>query len=353
MTHSMDILTALKQAQRIAFGPFVFQATVSALRLGLLKTLHESEQPLCIQAVAERSGVSAYGVQVLLETLQVADVVSCDEKGYRLTKIGEVLLFNPMTEVNLNFTADVCYKGLAHLTQAIQTGTPAGLKELGPWPTIYPALSQLPEPARDSWFKFDHYYSDQVFNRCARWIDTHLKPARLFDIGGNTGRFAGTCLNQMPYARVTIVDLPEQCRLAQSNPELDGVRDRLQTASVNWLDADALPETDAKADVIWMSQFLDCFSPEQAVGILMRAKRLLNPNGKIVILECLWDRQEHEAARLSLVCTSLYFTVMANGNSRFFTHPELLEIVEKAGLRVLETQDGLGISHTLLVCRPD
>ena len=353
MTQPMNILTALKQAQRIAFAPFVFQATVSALRLGLLKTLHASDRPLSVSAVAERTGVSEYGVKVLLETLFVADVVSFDEKGYRLTKVGEVLLFNPMTEVNLNFTADVCYKGLAHLTEAVVTGTPSGLKELGPWPTIYPALSQLPKPARDSWFKFDHYYSDQVFNRCARWIDQHLKPARLFDIGGNTGRFAGTCLQRMPYACVTIVDLPEQCHLARTNPELDAVRDRLQTASVNWLDPDALPQTDAKADVIWMSQFLDCFTPEQAVSILRRAKQLLNPDGKIVILECLWDRQEHEAARLSLVCTSLYFTAMANGNSRFFTHPELLSIVNEAGLVVEETQDGLGISHTLLVCRPE
>jgi ubiquinone/menaquinone biosynthesis C-methylase UbiE len=349
----MDILTALKQAQSIAFAPFVFQATVSALRLGLLKTLHASDRPLPVSAVAERSGVSEYGVKVLLETLLVADVVSHDEDGYRLTKVGEVLLFNPMTEVNLNFTADVCYKGLAHLTDAVVTGTPSGLKELGPWPTIYPALNQLPEPARDSWFKFDHYYSDQVFNRCAGWIDRHLKPARLFDIGGNTGRFAGTCLQRMPYANVTIVDLPEQCQLARNNPDLDAVRDRLQTASVNWLDPDALPQTDTKADVIWMSQFLDCFSPEQAVSILRRAKQLLKPEGKIVILECLWDRQKHEAARLSIVCTSLYFTAIANGNSRFFTHPELLAIVKEAGLVVEETQDGLGISHTLLVCRPE
>lgn len=348
----MDILTALNHAQRIAFAPFVFQATVSAVRLGLLKALHDAEKPLSMQEAADRTGLTVYGVKVLLEVLLVAGVVRRDDEGFALTKVGEVILFNPMTQVNLDFTADVCYKGLAHLSEAVQTGTPAGLKELGPWPTIYPAIGILPEPARESWFKFDHYYSDQVFRRCARWIDEQLKPAQLFDIGGNTGRFAGTCLMRMPETHVTVVDLPEQCRLAEANEDLAAVRDRLHTASVNWLDETAMPQTDTLADVIWMSQFLDCFSPQEAISILKRAKTLLRPGGKLVILECLWDRQEHEAAQLSLVCTSLYFTVMANGNSRFFTHPELVDIVQQAGLVIEETQDNLGISHTLLVCRP-
>ena len=130
------------------------------------------------------------------------------------------------------------------------------------------------------------------------------------------------------------------------------MRTRLTTASVNWLNPEALPETDEKADLIWMSQFLDCFTPDQAVSILTRMKAFLAPGGRIAVLECLWDRQSYEAARLSLLGTSLYFTAIANGNSRFFSGKELREILSRAGLTIEQTEDRLGVSHTLLLCRP-
>ena len=38
-----------------------------------------------------------------------------------------------------------------------------GLKVFGNWETIYPALSTLPEEVKNSWFEFDHLYSDSGF----------------------------------------------------------------------------------------------------------------------------------------------------------------------------------------------
>lgn len=353
MTQKNSIIEALSSAQKIAFSPFVFQATVAAKRLGILQCLADHPTGLTVDEIADATHLTPYAVQVVTELLTAADVTAVTDDRLTLTKTGDCLLLDTMTSVNLDFTADVCYRGLDHLQEALTTGTAAGLKELGNWTdTIYPHLSELSPQAKTSWFGFDHFYSDGAFRDCARWLKKNVAPKRLFDVGGNTGKFAGVVLRKMPDLCVKIIDLPQQCRLAEENPDLADVRTRLTTAGINWLDPEALPETDEKADLIWMSQFLDCFTPDQAVSILTRMKAFLAPGGRIAVLECLWDRQSYEAARLSLLGTSLYFTAIANGNSRFFSGKELREILSRAGLTIEHTEDRLGVSHTLLLCRP-
>lgn len=348
-----SIIQALHEAQKIAFSPFVFQAVVTASRLGLFKALLEAPEGLDENTLARKTSQSTYAVGVLVDVLAAGGVLERSDAGnLRLTKTGECLALDPMTLVNLNFTADVCYRALAHLTESLQTGRPEGLRELGPWETIYPALSVLPEPAKTSWFAFDHYYSDRYLEKTARQLEEAFHPSVLYDIGGNTGKFAAACLRAMPQAQIGVIDLPEQCALAQANPQTAAYGARFETVPVNWLDSTALPTVSKPADILWMSQFLDCFSHEQAVSILKRAQTLLAPGGRIAVLECLTDTQPYEAAALSLAATSLYFTAVANGCSRFFRRADLETILAEAGLVIEQKSDGYGVSHTLYVCRP-
>ena len=83
-------------------------------------------------------------------------------------------------------------------------------------------------------------------------------------------------------------------------------------------------------DVIWMSQFLDCFSENEIVSILKRCYDALPANGQVIILEPLWDKQTYEVSAFCLQMTSLYFTAMANGNSQMY-HSELFTgLIRKA-----------------------
>jgi hypothetical protein len=101
-----------------------------------------------------------------------------------------------------------------------------------------------------------------------------------------------------------------------------------------------------------MSQFLDCFSEAEIVSILRRCVAATGPNCKIYILEAFWDRQRFEAASFCLQMTSLYFTAIANGTSQMYRSTTFLDCVRAAGLEVEAEHDELGVSHTLLVCRP-
>lgn len=139
---SDNIIEALFQAQTIAFAPYIFQATVAAKRLGILKAISESAVPLTSNACAKACNLTVYAVEVVCDLLSGIGVLKGSAtEGYTITKTGECLLYDPMTSVNLDFAADVCYKGLAHLETSLKESRPAGLSELGPWQTIYPASS--------------------------------------------------------------------------------------------------------------------------------------------------------------------------------------------------------------------
>jgi ubiquinone/menaquinone biosynthesis C-methylase UbiE len=235
------------------------------------------------------------------------------------------------------------------LEESIKNQKPEGLKVFGNWPTIYQALStDLPEKAKSSWFSFDHFYSDYAFPEVLPHVYEY-KPKRLLDIGGNTGKWSMQSFEYNPDVKITIMDLPGYVETAKEQIQKKGFGDRISFYPCNILDESQ--KFPSGFDAIWMSQFLDCFSDEQIVSILKRCKKALNPGGHIFILETFWDRQRFEASAFSLQQTSLYFTVMANGNSQMYDSKVFIKCVEEAGLKVYDQKDAIGVSHTLLVCQ--
>jgi len=341
-----NALEAKTEAQKLSFAPIVFHTARTLRDLGILAALDKAgEQGADAIQLSEVTGVSEYGVKVLLDMALSSNIVLWNKPNYILANLGHFILHDGMTKANMDFTADVCYAAMMHLTESITQGKPAGLKELGDWETIYQGLSRLPEQAKESWFQFDHFYSDRSFPILLEHVFAS-KPKTLVDIGGNTGKWAIQCCNYDPDVQVTIVDLPQQLELAQRNAQEKGFSERIKGYPANLLDREqTLPES---ADIWWMSQFLDCFSPMEILSILKRVRAQLKPDSKVYILELFWDAQKYDAASYSLNATSLYFTCLANGNSRFYRSDDFLEIVDAAGLEVVERTDNIGLGHTLL-----
>ena len=125
--------------------------------------------------------------------------------------------------------------------------------------------------------------------------------------------------------------------------------ERIKGHGINLLDPNAyFPKREEGLDAIWMSQFLDCFSMDEIISILTRAKTAMNENTRIYIMETLWDRQRFEPAAFCLTMTSLYFTAIANGNSKMYNTEDMQYCIEKAGLEIEEIFDGLGQGHSIL-----
>ncbi|MCU0371158.1 MAG: methyltransferase domain-containing protein [Bacteroidales bacterium] len=340
---------AKTEAQKIAFGPVMFQAARALVKLGILELVSRSgSSGIESREIAEQLKLSEYGSEVLLDAGLSMGIVMLRNEKYILTKTGFFILNDSMTRVNIDFVHDVCYEPSFYLEESVRTGKPAGLKVFGDWQTIYPGLQFLPENAKKSWFGFDHYYSDIAFPEIIPLI-ARDNPSTLMDVGGNTGKFAMQCVSRIPGLEVTIVDLPDTLKAAEKIVSEQGLAGRIHFFAADMLDPGK--ELPKGFDAIWMSQFLDCFSEEQIHSILTRAAGSMDEHAILYILELFWDRQKYEASSYSLNATSLYFTCLANGNSRMYHSVDLYRLIEAAGLEIVESTDHIGISHTLVKCR--
>jgi ubiquinone/menaquinone biosynthesis C-methylase UbiE len=334
-------------AQKLAFAPIMFQAAKALRDFGILEYLLINKKA-SVETISKDLNISVYGVKVLLEAGLSIELVMLRNNEYILTKTGYFMLSDELTRVNMDFTNDVNYLGFFKLQEAIKNGKPEGLKVFGNWNTVYEGLSELPEKVKESWFGFDHFYSDYAFPELMEIIFTE-NPENFLDVGGNTGKFSLKATEFNENVKITILDHPGQTKVARENIKLAGLENRVSTIDVNLLD-NSIPFPKG-FDAIWMSQFLDCFSQEEIIGLLTRAYNALDSEGSLFILETYWDMQKYEASTYSLHATSLYFTAIANGNSQMYHSEDMLKLISKVGFKIYKIHENIGVSHTLIICK--
>jgi len=335
-------------AQRIAFGPIIFQCARLLRDFGVLQALRASRTGLTRDEIAAQVDVPRYGLLVLLEGGLAAGMLRAEGDKFMLSKTGACVLMDDATRVNMDFVHDDCFQAMYYLEDSVREGKPSGLQKVfGDWDTIYPALSTLPEPARASWLKWDHYYSDAAFPHALPIV--FERPHRtLLDVGGNTGKWAIECARYSPDVSVTILDLPGQAAAARKNIDASGLQARIAVRSADFLDGfEGFPKG---FDAIWMSQLLVCFREEQVRRLLEQAAAAMGPESRLYILETFWDRQDHEISTYCLQASSLYFTCLANGYSRMYKSSDVVAMAEASGLRIERITDTLGVCSSLVIC---
>ncbi|VEB42433.1 C-20 methyltransferase BchU [Chromobacterium violaceum] len=334
------------EAQKIAFGPVVFQCVRIAWKRGILQRLAETgERGLSVDELAAEGKLNRYALTLLLETCLSAGVAELRDGRYALDKTGYCLLSDAIAQINFDFIHDVCYQGLFELERSLDEEKPHGLAALGPWDTLYQGLATMPEPARSSWLRFDHYYSDTSFPEILPEVFAQ-RPRKLMDIGANTGKFTLAALAYDAEVEMHLLDLSGQLAVIEKTLAARDLSHRAWLHPTDMLN----PEQGFPAgmDVIWMSQFLSCFSEEIIASILRRAAAALAEGGRVMILDTLWDRQKYDIAAYCLINTSPYFTAMASGNSKIYRADDYIRLCREAGLALVSERDGIGYCHSLL-----
>ena len=141
-----------------------------------------------------------------------------------------------------------------------------------------------------------------------------------------------------------MLDLKENIGKAKNNINSS----RCNYVGINVIDKNAIyPKF---SEVVFMSQFLDCFSPEQIEFILKNIRKNMEKSTKIYILEPFIDNQQYKGAAYSLAHISLYFTCMANGDSKMYKKSDMEKFIDNAGLKIVNEYRINPHDYTLLEC---
>jgi len=347
---TQSAIEAQYEAQKIAFAPIVFQVARAMREFGVLELLQKNTKSgLSLKAIVEHIDLDEYGIKVLLETSLSANIIKQEADKYYITKTGYFLQNDELVKINMDFNHYVNYKGLYYLDESLKNSTPIGLhKSFGnDSDTIYPKISTLPQKAKESWFNFDHFYSDNALDKAVE-ILLDMSPSKILDIGGNTGKFSINISKKSSDVKTTIADLPQQISLAKANIQTLNLESKIDFFATDILDHTiSLPNG---YDIVWLSQFLDCFKEEDIINILIRSKKALGKNGKICIMEPIWDKQKFETSAFCIINTSPYFTAMANGCSKMMSSEDIKLYIQKAGLEIVNEINNVGICQSIIVC---
>jgi len=346
----MNAADSLLEAQKIAFGPIIFQCARLLRDWGIFELLQTTKEALSVSTIARECNLNEYTVKILCESGYSMGALTFTNEKYSLTKIGYFLQNDEMTRANMNYNHDVNYLGLFYLDESLQNEKPIGLQKIFDTdePTIYPLLTKLPSKAKKSWFGFDHFYSDAAFTSLLD-IMKKKKIKTMLDVGGNTGKWSIAIASASPNTTVTILDHQAQIDEAFKCAEAANVKGQVHGQAIDLLDHTQI--FPSNVDAVWMSQFLDCFGENDIINLLRRAKNALNQDGKVYIVEPFWDRQSHEIGAYCLINTSPYFTALANGKSKMYRAKEFEVFIQQAGLEIEEQIDGFGFGHTLMICK--
>ncbi len=348
---NISAFEAISKCQEIVFSPMIFQTVYVLLEHNILKIIEDNKTGIGLNDLLGKCDFGEYALGLLMNVAESAAIVFLDEHDkYHLGKIGYFLLNDRMTRVNLNFVKHVCYSGLDTLEDSLLTSKPTGLAKFNKhWQTIYPHLAELTPKAKEAWFEWDHFYSQGTFLQAIKIIDETIKPKVVYDIGGNTGEFSKTYLGHNDSVRLKILDLPSQIKMSKENFLDNDFNGRIEFEETDILTHEFKEE--CSADVIWLSQFLDCFAREHIALILKNLYDFIRDDTYICILEPIADRQKFAAARLSINCGSLYFNNIANGYSKFLSTEELLSLLSDNGFSLVNIYDEIGVSSSMFVCK--
>ena len=132
----------------------------------------------------------------------------------------------------------------------------------------------------------------------------------LLDLGGGPGTYAMAFLARNPGLRATVCDRPAALEVAKEIAATHKAGARLSYLSLDLL-KDGIP---GPFDVIWYSNVLHIYSPEQNLDVFRRARAALAESGRLLIQDAfLHDREALYPEEASLFAVSmLLFTETGN-----------------------------------------
>jgi len=252
-----------------------------------------------ISDLAREMKVSDRGLAILCRNLAMAGALKKQGETYRNSRLGATALNARHPAYRGDYLKLIVshWADWGRLLESVKTGLPLDLDE-----------PEEPDYRRRFTWAM-HHRTLETAPKIAAQIG--LSGARtLLDLGGGPGTYAMAFLAKNPPLRATVCDRPAALDVAKEIASTHKAGGRL-----SYLPLDLLTETiPGTYDVIWYSNVLHIYSPQDNQALFRRALAALNPGGRLLIQDAfLHDREGLFPEEASLFAVSmLLFTERGN-----------------------------------------
>ena len=283
---------------RDAFSTYRLPMVIlSALELRLFTVI--GKRAWMLANLVRELKVSERGLSILCRNLAMAGLLHKKGSQYRNSRLAATAL-NADDPAYRGSYLDLITRHLTdwlHLAEAIRTGEPLGKNE-----------PEDPDYRRNFTWAMHHRTLETAPMIAAQIPLTGAKA--LLDLGGGPGTYAMAFLAKNPGLRATVCDRPDALEVAKEIAATHKAGARLSYLALDLLKEDIV----GTYDVIWYSNVLHIYSPEENRNVFRRAQAALVPGGRLIIQDAfLHDREGLLPDEASLFAVSmLLFTEAGN-----------------------------------------
>jgi SAM-dependent methyltransferase len=268
-----------------------------ALELDLFTTV--GDRSWTIPGLAKELKVSERGLSILCRNLAAVGVLRKKGAGYENSRLGATALNADHRTYRggyLNLIKSH-WADWIRLLESVRTGLP-----------IDHGIPDSPDYRRQFTWAM-HHRTLEIAPAIAAQISL-AGSTTLLDLGGGPGTYAMAFLAKHPMLRATVCDREAALEVAKEIAGTHKVRRRLSYLPLDF-SKEPIP---GPYDVIWYSNVLHMYSPEENQAIFRRAGAALRPGGRFIIQDAfLHDREGLYPAEASLFAVSmLLFTEGGN-----------------------------------------
>jgi 2-polyprenyl-3-methyl-5-hydroxy-6-metoxy-1,4-benzoquinol methylase len=252
------------------FGMATSRVLMAGARLGIFEELGEG--PRSASMIAERRGLSAEGVEHLLDCLAAMGHAVRTNGGYALSRRAKPWLspksptyIGPFLEFNYDQ-----WEWWSGLEEIVKTGRGYEIHEYG---TVDPRWERYIR----AMFLLSRFSAPEV----ARKLRLPDQPASLLDLAGGHGWFAAELCLRHPGLHATVLDLPGSARIGRRIIAENGMADRVSHVEGDMMTADL----GGPHDAVLCFQIIHHLSPEQNSALFHRIHAALKPGGILAIMD--------------------------------------------------------------------
>jgi hypothetical protein len=297
-------------------------AIKAALALDLFTAISQKDGDL--GQIASRTRASLRGVRILCDYLTVLGFLEKDQnRRYRLTRATEVFLTTSSPSwmgsvADFLAAPEMMALWLDDPVSYVRNGGSVGLGNVAPcnpvWLKFAKAMVPYQAPA-----------SDGVARDISAW---RPPPRKVLDVAAGNGMFGIAIAQAVPQAEITAIDWPPVLAVANESAASAGIAGRYHTIAGNAFEVD----WGSGFDLVLLSNFLHHFDEETCVGLLAKARRSLNPTGRVLVVEFVPNDD-----RISPAYSAKFSFVMLGSTPHgdAYTARELADMGRRAGLAMV------------------